>query len=156
MKIICCDICGSTITPGAHETSAVCIPEYTSSPFDTVSGTVVHSHADVCMECRRTIADCMEKLSYKNAEATKKAMADMSSLWHGMDEKPGGDGRFLVADNRFCKPHVSIAVYDFDNDEWITNAAITPEDLVYWMEMPKAPQDMETISVERDDADEGE
>lgn len=147
MKIICCDICGRRIEAKDLETPALCLPKFDDNPYG--SGTTVRVHNEVCADCRRAIAETVSKIS---APPEVHALPSGDTIkWMPTSVSPREDGRYLIADNGKVTPKISVAFYYADNDEWVTNALIHPEDIVCWACIPDIPPSFFPESVEEDD-----
>lgn len=149
MKIICCDICGKRIEAKDLETPALCLPVFDKNPFDTTSGTTVRAYTEVCADCRVAIAAAVEQMTAPPEVHTPPSGDTVK--WMPTSVSPREDGRYLIADNGKVTPKISVAFYYADNDEWVTNALIHPEDIVCWACIPDIPPSFFPESVEEDD-----
>ena len=136
MKSTCCDICRAVIPEGIHEDDhdPLCIPLFNEFA-DTYSGTITDQFPDVCPECRRAFAETYASIKKRS----QRADVPDTVKWIPYSISPSESGRYLVADNATGKPRVTVAWYYAENDDWATNAAIHPEDIVCWAVIPPAP-----------------
>lgn len=150
MKLTCCDICGDPIVSGEYERTTLCVPSYISGNANTPSDTVTREYADVCVSCRRELAKKIEDMQY----CRKHIRPFYGTDWTSVSVRPEFEGRYLVIDYKFDSPHTTIALYEQD-EGWVTNALIEPEDIVYWMPIPEAPQ-RPVSDIEEEESDDGE
>lgn len=141
MKKIYCDICGGLI-PCDAVSNRLILPVWNK----VLRSTVMSEYPDVCESCTEEIAvyvDQMLRLSRLPVDPSLPESDDSPAPeWHPVSEPPSSDGRYLVADTRLTvsgRPHVSIAMYSRDEDEWATNALIHPEDIICWTDIPETP-----------------
>ena len=138
MKKIYCDICGGMIQRDAASHRLI-LPTW-----NKISRTAeLTEYPDVCDSCAEDISVYVAEMIHLASEQT---VPDDDSApaaeWHPVSECPPADGRYLVADSRLTvsgRPHVSIAMYSRDDDEWATNALIHPEDIICWTDIPETP-----------------
>lgn len=152
MKRIFCDICGGLISSNAT------YHRFILPTWNIITHTVdVKEYSDVCDSCAEDLSVHVTEMINLASEQT---VPDDDSIpapeWHPASECPPADGRYLVADSRLSvsgRPHVSIAMYSRDDDEWATNALIHPEDIVCWTDIPETPDRFfkEKDSIEEDD-----
>lgn len=138
MKKIYCDICGKYIL-NPDDAHCLVLPVWNK----VIQRWVMGEYSDACNECTDSIAIYIATLfpTAKSRDETERDSAHAAE-WHPASECPPADGRYLVADSRLSvsgRPHVSIAMYSRDDDEWATNALIHPEDIVCWTDIPETP-----------------
>ena len=155
MKKVYCDICGKYIS-NPDDVHRLVITVWNK----VIQRWVLGDCSDVCNECTDSIAIYIATL-LPTAKSRDEAKQDSAPAveWHPVSECPPADGRYLVADSRLSvsgRPHVSIAMYSRDDDEWATNALIHPEDIVCWTDIPETPDRFfkEKDLIEEDEDDE--
>ena len=138
MKKIYCDICGGLI-PCYSVSNRLILPVWNKA----LRSTVMAEYPEVCESCTDDIAVYVnEMLSLSKEQIVPDGDSAPAAEWHPASECPPADGRYLVADSRLSvsgRPHVSIAMYSRDDDEWATNALIHPEDIICWTDIPETP-----------------
>ncbi len=138
MKRIYCDVCGKNISD-PNTSRRLILPVW-----NKISQTsVMTEYPDVCADCTDNIAIYVEAMVRVIRMPDGQESCDHpADEWHPVSESPDSDGRYLVADSRLTvsgRPHVSIAMYSRDDDEWATNALIHPEDIICWTHIPETP-----------------
>ena len=137
MKRIYCDICGEKIDNPANANRLI-VPVWNKK----AAVSVMTEYSDVCQDCIDDIAIYVDAMVHTIHQYDDKKTNAATAKWHSVSECPAADGRYLVADYRLTvsgRPHVSIAMYSRDDDEWATNALIHPEDIICWTEIPETP-----------------
>ena len=103
----------------------------------------MNEYPDVCDLCAEELSVYVAEMFTHVSEQTAPDEDGVHAPeWHPASDCPPADGRYLVADSRLSvsgRPHVSIAMYSRDDDEWATNALIHPEDIVCWTFIPETP-----------------
>lgn len=139
MKKIYCDICGNLI-PHDSVSHRLILPTWNKIS----RASELKEYPDVCNSCVEDIAVFVAQMLSLAADTKKMREAESSAPeWHPASDCPPADGRYLVADSRLSvsgRPHVSIAMYSRDDDEWATNALIHPEDIICWTDIPETPE----------------
>lgn len=139
MKRIYCDICGNPISD-MNRSYRLILPVWNRK----IPGTVMEEFTDVCGPCTDSIGVYIKTLVDAVPKPDAMEPGDHPAVeWHPISVSPESDGRYLVADSRMSgkgRPHVSIAMYSREDDEWATNALIHPEDIICWTFIPETPE----------------
>lgn len=138
MKKIYCDICGGLIPRDAAYHRLI-LPVWNM----ITHAVEVKEYQDVCDSCADIISVRINDLILGPEQTVPDDDSVPAPEWHPVSDCPPADGRYLVADSRLSvsgRPHVSIAMYSRDDDEWATNALIHPEDIICWTDIPETPE----------------